>query len=478
MSLNLRRRSHLRLGLRGRLIIGSIIAVPAVTLALALMAQQVMIKNLRGTMDSELRDRWQIAATAIRNNPYSQTDGYMGAVREVYENHYPSIPPLLRITDAKGGKPTTFGSIPRSSVPLLDRQLTTPEIAQGGYYNLQVKGVEALRVYSQAVEDPDTDERLAIVQVADSLASLRAAEGALWKAAASIGIAGSLFAFIVGTVVVYRGLAPLERILQRIKQVDSRDLAAGLLDEPRPPELQELAVSLNNMWNRLDAAFKSQKMLVASLSHDLRTPLAVIEGQVDVLLMQPLLSAEERQSLERMSRELGRLIRMTNNLLLNAQLEAEPAISYQDVDLQAMLEEVVADAAILAEDQDVELVAPKNVSVKGDYDLLKQLTINLVDNAIKYTPKGGRIAVGLRREESTAVLRISDSGPGIPAEQLPRIMEPFYRADPARNSRAGGTGLGLAIVKRICDLHHGVVKIICEPGQGTLVEVRLPAGGG
>ena len=466
----------MRLGLRGRLLIGSIIAVPAVTLALTLMAQQVMVTNLRGTMDSSLRDRWRVAAGAISNNPYSQTDGYMAAVREVYENHYPSLPPLLRIAGVDGGKSTTLGNLPRSSAPLLDEQLAATNVADGSYYDLRIKGVEALRVYTRAVLDPETGQRLAVVQVADSLGPLRAAEGALWSAAISIGIAGSLFAFGVATFVVYRGLAPLKRILDRIKQVDSRDLAAGLLDEPRPPELQELAVSLNNMWTRLDTAFKSQKMLVASLSHDLRTPLAVIEGQVDVLLMQASLTQEDRQSLERMSKEIGRLIRMTNNLLLNAQLEAEPAISYQDVDLQTLLEEVVADAAILADDQDVELDAPKGVSVRGDYDLLKQLTINLVDNAIKYTPKGGRISVGLRREESSAVLQIADSGPGISRDQLPRVMEPFYRADPARNSRAGGSGLGLAIVKRICDLHHGVVKIISEPGQGTLVEVRLPLG--
>lgn len=471
-----RGRLRVRLGLRGRLVLGSIIAVPAVTLALTLIAQSVMVSNLRGTMDGNLQDRWEVAATAVRNHPYTPSDGYMAAVREVYENHYPSVPPLLRISDTSGEQSTTLGNIPKSSIHLLDSQLSKPTIAQGDFYNLKVKGVEALRVYTQAVLDPDTGERLATIQVADSLGPLNAAEGALWKAAVSIGIGGSLFAFIVGTFVVYRGLAPLDRILQRIKQVNSRDLAEGLLDEPRPPELQELAVSLNTMWDRLDAAFKSQRMLIAGLSHDLRTPLAIIEGQVDVLLMQPSLLPEDRQSLERMSKELGRLIRMTNNLLLNAQLEAEPSITFRDVNLQELLEEVVSDACILTDDQDMELDAPRKISVRGDYDLLKQMTINLVDNAIKYTPRGGRIAVGLRDEANAVVLRVSDTGPGIPAEHLLRIMEPFYRADPSRNTRAGGAGLGLAIVKRISDLHHGAVSIMSTPGHGTLVEVRLPVG--
>ena len=228
------------------------------------------------------------------------------------------------------------------------------------------------------------------------------------------------------------------------------------------------------MLHRLDRAFKTREVFVASVSHDLRTPLTALQGQIDVLLMQPSIDAETKQSLERMAREVRRLVRMTNNLLLNAQLESKPVFLPRDVDLTELLDEVIREARVLAEGLNLEVSTPEVVVVPGDYDLLKQMALNVVDNAIKFTPKGGSVQVSLSRAEDWAILSVSDTGQGIPQKHLTHVMEPFYKADTPRKSKVGGVGLGLAIVKQVIDLHGGQLEIHSQEGVGTTVTMRLP----
>jgi len=230
------------------------------------------------------------------------------------------------------------------------------------------------------------------------------------------------------------------------------------------------------MLHRLDRAFKTREVFVASVSHDLRTPLTALQGQIDVLLMQPSIDAEMKQSLERMAREVRRLVRMTNNLLLNAQLDSKPVFLPRDVDLTELLDEVIREARVLAEGLNLGVSTPEVVVVPGDYDLLKQMVLNVVDNAIKFTLKGGSVQVSLSRAEDWAILSVSDTGQGIPQKHLTHVMEPFYKADTPRKSKAGGVGLGLAIVKQVIGLHGGQLEIHSQEGVGTTVTMRLPLG--
>jgi len=194
--------------------------------------------------------------------------------------------------------------------------------------------------------------------------------------------------------------------------------------------------------------------------------------------MQPSIDAETKQSLERMAREVRRLVRMTNNLLLNAQLESKPVFLPRDVDLTELLDEVIREVGVLAEGLNLGVSTPEVVVVPGDYDLLKQMVLNVADNAIKFTPKGGSVQVSLSRAEDWAdwaVLRVSDTGQGIPQEYLTHVTEPFYKkADTPRKSKAGGVGLGLAIVKQVIGLHGGQLEIHSQEGVGTTVTMRLP----
>jgi signal transduction histidine kinase len=183
---------------------------------------------------------------------------------------------------------------------------------------------------------------------------------------------------------------------------------------------------------------------------------------------------EVKESLRRIAREVHRLVRTTDDLLLNAQLESNPELTRQAINLRELLEEVVADVWTLSENLELDLPASEDILISGDHELLKQMVLNIVDNAIKYTPKGGKIKLSLGQANGWAILEVSDSGIGIPTHDLPHVMEPFYRSELSRKSATRGTGLGLAIVKRVVELYDGQVEIQSQEGAGTTVKVHLP----
>jgi signal transduction histidine kinase len=228
------------------------------------------------------------------------------------------------------------------------------------------------------------------------------------------------------------------------------------------------------MLERLDKAFKTREVFIAGVSHDLKTPLTILQTQIEVMQMQLTTSAETRKSIARMSREVRRLVRMTNNMLLNAQLEANPVLVPGKVNLREVLEDVERDAQTMAEELELKVLASAAPTVSGDYDLLKQMLLNVVDNAIKFTPSGGTLELGLSQENEYAVLKVADSGQGIPQEHLAHITEPFYKAESTRGPKSKGAGLGLAIVKQVVELHRGQLEIESQEGTGTTVTMRLP----
>ena len=464
----------MRISLRGRLALWYALAIPVLIFALAFTAQQVMVVSLRASLDDTLEERTKTVAAAIMSRPGSNRESLADLIEQLTEERFPSIPLLLRIADSRGTVLSTFGDIPDPVVPSLERQLRQPNMQEGRFDSIKIRGVEALRVYAVSVLDPATQETLAIVQTGESLAQVTAAQNRLWRYTLLEGVVGSLLILGVGILILRRGFRPLDRILRRVREVESASLQVGLPEEPRPPELQQLANSLNTMWSRLDRAFRANRTFVANVSHDLRTPLTVLQGQIEVLLMDPSLSAEARDSLERMARETRRLIRMTNNLLLNALLESSPTLVAGSVNLRELLEEIISEVWVLAEDLDLNLTAPEEVVTPGDYDLLKQMVLNVVDNSIKFTPKGGRVELALATEEAWAVIEVSDSGPGIPSEHLARITEAFYKVRASRRADGGGAGLGLAIVKQIVELHGGRIEIRSHERVGTSVKMHLP----
>jgi signal transduction histidine kinase len=236
-----------------------------------------------------------------------------------------------------------------------------------------------------------------------------------------------------------------------------------------------LAETFNQMLSSLQEADNAQKRFVADASHELRAPLAAIQGNLELLRRYPHMPAAEREkTLQMAEREAMRLSRLVNDLLTLARSDAGLPLREALVDLKAVAQEALTEARYLLKGQRLETQALEEVWVLGNGDHLKQLVLILLDNAIKYTPEGGTVRLALQAQRGQACLSVRDTGIGIPPEDLPHIFERFYRADPARSRNKGGSGLGLSIARWIVERHKGEVEVNSQMGQGTTVVVRLP----
>ncbi len=464
----------MRISLRRQIFFWYALVIPLIIVGLAFTAQQVLVDGLAETLDRRLEERTELVASAVVSNPDYSQRAYDALVEYLTEQRLPYVPAVLRISNPRRDIMVTFGDIPDPMLPIMDRQLFLPEIPDGRFETIRIRGHEALRLYTVPVYDVSTGELVVLVQTGDSLAPVMLAREQLWRYALSVGMGGSIIALLVGFLILWRGFLPLEKILNRVRDVGGKSLAVRLPEESRPQELQALADTLNSMLERLDTEFKTRERFIATVSHDLRTPLTVIQGQIDVLLMQRALDKEARHRLEMMSREVRRLARMTNNLLLSAQLESIPAFTPGEVDLSELLDEVAREARVLAPNLKFEISIPEIVVVPGDYDLLKQMVLNVVDNAVKFTPEEGTVSLNLICDQKHAIIEVSDTGLGIPQEKLAYIGQPFFKVDAATKSGRGSTGLGLAIVKQILSLHGGELTIQSQEGSGTRVAMLLP----
>jgi heavy metal sensor kinase len=280
-----------------------------------------------------------------------------------------------------------------------------------------------------------------------------------------------------GFVLVKRALSPVDQIAASAERISSKNLSERLPVAESGDELERLSLALNRMIERLDSAFRYSRRFVADASHELRTPLAVLQGELESLVQQPQFTPEWRDKVGSALEEVDRLTHIVEGLFAISRLDAgEAAAEWVRLDLAGLATATADQMSLLAEDKQITLnsQAPDNVWVEGDRARLRQVVVNLLDNAIKYTPAGGAITLRVTNQASQAILEVSDNGIGIPAEALPRVFERFFRVDQARSRDQGGAGLGLSIVKSICLAHHGHVEVSSEAGQGCRFRVELP----
>jgi len=464
----------MKLSLRTQLSLWFGLAVLVIMVVTVFLAQQVTVRNIENSLDDALQKRANMVAAVISSDITTDEASYIQVMTELAKQEFHFVPLLLRIISPHGEPIIEFGKVADPIVQNLDNLLLSPDISNGRFDSLMLEGIEPLRVYTISVSHPRTHETLALVQAVESFGEVDQAKERLWQSSILVGLAMGLLAIATGVVLIQRGFRPMRAILKTIDEVDYSHLKTPLQQETRPAELEQLAKSLTAMWQRLDTAVSERQKVIGSVSHDLRTPLTALQGHLEVLLSQPSLSMEVRGSLERMLNETRRLVRMVKNVLLNVQLESSPTLRAEEVNLKELLDEVVGDMWVLAKELEFNVVAPANILVSGDRDLLKQMMFNLVDNAIKFTPKGGQVELTLTSENGWAVLGVSDTGRGIPSEQLPHVTEAFYKASVSRRPVGEGARLGLAIVKQITDLHGGQLDVQSQEGVGTSVKVRLP----
>jgi len=342
------------------------------------------------------------------------------------------------------------------------------------YRDVELNQVQ-LRVLSVPLQV--SGRKMAALQVGTNRALVDELQGILQTV---LGIALALAVLIaglygwLGTSLV---LSPLEKVTEAARSIANKDdLSRRIPNVARKNEIGVLIEAFNQTLDRLEDIFNKQKRFLADVSHELRTPLTVIKGNAGLLRR---MKEPDEESLREIEVEVDRLTRMVGDLLLLAQAEAGRLdLNMQPVELDVLLTEVLKQARILSMDKvQIHIDEIDQVLVQGDRDRLKQVLINLITNAIKYTPLGGRVGLRLVRAAQMAQLIISDTGPGIPQNDIPHIFERFYRGDKARTRSLDGSsyGLGLSIVFWIIKSHGGSIDVKSIEGQGTTFIVSLPA---
>ncbi|HEX6998467.1 MAG TPA: ATP-binding protein [Gammaproteobacteria bacterium] len=339
-----------------------------------------------------------------------------------------------------------------------------------------VVGEEPMRFISQ---DVGIDGHVYAVQAAAPLRDLREGlRNASWVLVPLFPLV-LLAASAAGYWMSRRALAPVDEITAAAREITAANLSRRLAVPATGDELERLSRTLNEMIERLERSFRRIAQFTADASHELRTPLAVMRTTAEVALRGPEPPTEQRAALEDILVELERTSQLVENLLLLARADAgqERLLEKRPVDLAAAIAEAVAQAQVLARAQRVALEArlpERPLIVRGDAHALRRLFLILLDNAVKYTPAGGRVDVALAERGGQAVAAVRDTGIGIPPAHLPHIFERFYRVDPARSRRQGGAGLGLAIGCWIAAAHGGAITATSEPQQGSEFTVSLP----
>jgi signal transduction histidine kinase len=320
------------------------------------------------------------------------------------------------------------------------------------------------------------DHIIAVLQVASSLEVVDAARMNLTDVLSIIWVVAVLFSGIVVWFTLGQTLKPLEAITETVEQINRADDLSRRIpyQGPENDEIGNLVGSFNQTLERLEALFTSQQRLLADVSHELRTPLTVIKGNADLMRRMKRLDEESLTSIDQ---EAGRLTRLVGGLLLLAQAESgKLALNMKRVELDLLVTEVFQEMNILAGSKvHVRLNEIDQAYVNGDRDRLKQVFINLVANAIQYTPQGGEVILSLETIGEQARLICRDTGPGIPSEDLPHIFERFYRAEKSRTRREStGFGLGLSIANWIVERHGGRIEVNSQEGKGTTFAIWLP----
>ena len=282
---------------------------------------------------------------------------------------------------------------------------------------------------------------------------------------------------LVVVLLARTGLKPIGAAARRLAGIDARSLGqADLRPQDSPAELRPFILSLNQMLARLDEAMRREKAFVADASHELRTPLAVAKSTIQASLASERTARESRRSLEETQEDLRRLEHLVDELLLLARLEGTAADQPMP---DVRLDEVLADLSESFGPRATQaggrlLCSPAPILVRGDRDQLHRLFSNLLDNALRYGPRGGTVECTVQAQGRQAVVQVKDEGGGIPPEAIPRLFERFFRVDGSRSASTGGAGLGLAIAREIVLRHGGTIGVASDPSAGTRVTVTLP----
>ena len=294
---------------------------------------------------------------------------------------------------------------------------------------------------------------------------------------AAVTVLATAAAYAMGWRLAGIALRPTREITEQAEAVEAGTLSERITAHAGVVEFRRLVTVLNAMLNRLDRAFQAQRRFTADASHELRGPLNVLRGDIEVTLKRERSPAEYRETLERCREEVVQLSRLAADLLVLARSDAGlPLEQRAEIDLYALTSRVAERYRPFASERNVRIqVTGTSAAVAGDPQLLERVLANLIDNAVKYSPADGAVRVAVQHDERSVIVTVRDEGPGIPSEQVPHLFTRFFRGDPAR-PRAEGSGLGLSIAKAGADAHGGALEFLGDT-RGAVFRLSLPAAG-
>ena len=343
-----------------------------------------------------------------------------------------------------------------------------------GYKTVFAAG-EPRRVYNRPVTVDGASGWIQIIQDMDSVNEPLTSVRRQLLVALPVAL---LVAALGGYFLAARALRPVERITRTARAITAEDLRRRIDYAGPPDEIRHLAQTIDDMLARLEASFERERRFTADAAHELRTPLAALKGRIGVTLSRPRPPAAYVTALAEMEGQVDRLSRLSDDLLLMARLTAEGEIpAWEPILLPDFLPAVLDVVRPLAGNKGIELTldAPAGLYVHGHLDWLMRLLLNLLDNAIKFTPAGGRVSLSARRGADAVEIVVSDTGAGIAPEHVPHLFERFYRVEGDRaRAGGGGSGLGLALAQEIARLHDGHLSVFSELGRGSAFTLRLP----
>jgi heavy metal sensor kinase len=436
------------------------VTIAGLGVAVCMLMGQALLKRADAMLDFEFQE------TAERLNAGEPADGLTNAPAAFHEAY------LLRILTPDGRTLAQSPSLNGHDIPVPDVQ----DVGRPSHHVSVSLGVlGSCRVATGAVGS-ETSRR--IVQIATPLEpyerELTELRDVLW----TILPAGLVVATIGGYWLAGRSLAPVERMTEAARRISAANLSERVVVANAGDELGGLGVTLNAMLDRIDRAFAAMRRFTADASHELKTPLASIRAEAEVALLALRSPDEYEETLRSIVAEADRLGRLTDRLLLLSSEDAGAGLPKRSVRLDEAMR-TAADHAVEASARagvSLHVEDLPRVEVEGDADLLRQVFDNLLDNAVKYTPSGGRVTVRGRCIDGLAIVEVSDTGVGIPGDALPRVFDRFYRVDPSRSRRTGGNGLGLSIAKAVIERHGGTTEVSSAPGRGSTFRVLLPIG--
>jgi two-component system, OmpR family, sensor kinase len=461
----------MRLRVRLTLWYGSALAMVLITFSVVLYV--LTARNLRDDVDQSLEET---ATAAVRS---LQERGFLPLIDE--EELLSQFPELARIDkffqifSPSGTITIRSPNIRQHEVPLsrtaLEATLNGQTILESAKYPHE----PPLRLISVPIIH--RDNLLYIVQVGTSMESI---EDTLRRflillvVAMPIALAVSLAA---GWFLAGRALRPVDAITLAAQRIAAGDLSQRLTMPTAPDEIGRLAGTFNNMIGRLDTSFRQIRQFTSDASHELRTPLTVMKGETELVLRRPRALEDYQAVLESNLEEIDRMTRIVEELLFLSRADmGEVKMESKPVLLETLVEDIHRQAPLLGQDRNIEVVLGTVMPalVQGDELRLRELLLNLVENAIKYSHPGGKVEIGLATVGQEAILSVTDQGIGIGPEDHTKIFNRFFRTDGARNHTKKGTGLGLAICAWIVEFHKGRISVKSDVGQGSTFTVTLP----